>query len=65
MYLCSYVFKNQRTKAFYRLIFRHMSIRTTISIITFAPRKVTIDGRELQSVPEHGVYIQNGKKHVK
>ena len=42
-----------------------MSIRTTISIITFAPRKVTIDGRELQSVPEHGVYIQNGKKHVK
>ena len=38
MYLCSYVFKNQRTKAFYRLIFRHMSIRTTISIITFAPQ---------------------------
>ena len=65
MYLCSYVFKNQRTKAFCRLFFRHMSIRTTISIITFAPRKVTIDGYVFQNVPKHGVYIQNGKKHVK
>ena len=24
-----------------------------------------IQGRELQSVPEHGIYIQNGKKYVK
>lgn len=24
-----------------------------------------LQGRELKSVPEHGVYIQNGKKHVK
>ena len=24
-----------------------------------------LQGRELQSVPEHGIYIQNGKKYVK
>ena len=24
-----------------------------------------LQGRELKSVPEHGIYIQNGKKHVK
>ena len=24
-----------------------------------------LQGRELQSAPEHGIYIQNGKKHVK
>ncbi len=24
-----------------------------------------LQGRELKSIPEHGVYIQNGKKHVK
>ena len=49
MYLCSYVFKNQRTKAFCRLIFRHTSMRTNNSIITFAPGKVTIDGCVFQS----------------
>ena len=24
-----------------------------------------LQGRQLQSVPQHGIYIQNGKKYVK
>ncbi|MBR0025479.1 MAG: hypothetical protein IJP59_12860, partial [Muribaculaceae bacterium] len=42
---------------------------TAISTITIDQpvdnRIFDLQGRQLQSVPEHGIYIQNGKKYVK
>ena len=44
-------------------------VGTAISTITTDQavdnRIFDLQGRELQSVPEHGIYIQNGKKYVK
>ena len=44
------------------------SVNTGISTIgadNADGRIYDLQGRELKSVPEHGIYIQNGKKHVK
>ena len=44
------------------------SVNTGISTIgadNANGRIYDLQGRELKSVPEHGIYIQNGKKHVK
>ncbi|MBR5639030.1 MAG: hypothetical protein IKW83_04625 [Muribaculaceae bacterium] len=39
---------------------------STISTDTNVDNRIfDLQGRELQSVPEHGIYIQNGKKYVK
>ena len=38
---------------------------STIAADKVDNRIFDIQGRELQSVPEHGIYIQNGKKYVK
>jgi hypothetical protein len=39
---------------------------TTIAVDKPADNRIfDLQGRELQSVPEHGIYIQNGKKYVK
>ena len=38
---------------------------STISTDKADNRIFDIQGRELNSVPEHGIYIQNGKKYVK
>ena len=38
---------------------------STIGVDGNNGRIYDLQGRELKSVPEHGIYIQNGKKHVK
>ena len=38
---------------------------STIGVDGNDGRIYDLQGRELKSVPEHGIYIQNGKKHVK
>ena len=38
---------------------------TTIGTDYVNGRIYDLQGRELKSVPEHGIYIQNGKKYVK
>ncbi len=38
---------------------------STIGVDSNDGRIYDLQGRELKSVPEHGIYIQNGKKHVK
>ena len=41
------------------------AINSVISDKAVDNRIFDLQGRELQSVPEHGIYIQNGKKYVK
>ena len=38
---------------------------STIGVDGNDGRIYDLQGRELKSVPQHGIYIQNGKKHVK
>ena len=42
-----------------------LSSISTIAADNAESRIYDLQGRELNSIPEHGVYIQNGKKHVK
>lgn len=56
------VFEKRSTPAFY---VSSLSAISTIATDDVDSRIFDLQGRELQSAPEHGIYIQNGKKYVK
>ena len=57
------VIEKSSTPAFY--VSELSAISTIAEDNNVDSRIFDLQGRELQSAPEHGIYIQNGKKHVK
>lgn len=57
------VFEKRSTPAFY--VSSLSGISTVATDAAVDSRIFDLQGRELQSAPEHGIYIQNGKKYVK